>query len=149
MSEPAVYLAFDFGTKKIGVAVGQDLTRNARPLTTLTSRNGNPDWPRLDQLIRQWAPRAVVVGLPLAQGESTTMSERARRFGQSLSSRYNLPVYWVDETLTSVAAQQRLAAEEPGRRRRQQQRDQLAACMILETFFNLPPDHADGTAARR
>ena len=141
MSRPAIYLAFDFGTRKIGVAVGQDLTRSARPLTTVVAANGKPDWDRVSQLIEQWSPTGLVVGLPLSAGADTASSHRARRFGQTLGSRYNLPVYWIDETLTSESANQALAAQSSVSRRRR--RDQVAACLILETFFNhqRPSEH--------
>ena len=134
MNRPEIYLAFDYGTRKIGVAVGQDLTRSARPLATITAVAGSPDWERLSQLLEQWSPAALVVGLPLAGGEETEASRGARRFGRTLASRYNLPVHWIDETLTSESAQQALAGQSAKTRR--QHRDQVAACLIMETFFN-------------
>lgn len=147
MSLPAIYLAFDFGTSKIGVAVGQDVTRSARPLVTVTAVDGSPDWERLSQVVQQWSPAALVVGLPLADGEETAASRRARRFGQTLASRYNLRVHWIDETLTSESANQALAGQSA--RQRHQRRDQVAACLIMETFFNQqrpgePDDLANG-----
>ena len=137
MSRPAIYLAFDYGTRKIGVAVGQDLTRSARPLATVNALGGGPDWERLSLLVEKWSPAALVVGLPLAGREETAASRAARRFGQTLASRYNLPVHWIDETLTSESANQALAGQSA--KNRQQRRDQVAACLILETFFNHRP----------
>jgi putative Holliday junction resolvase len=147
LSRPAIYLAFDFGTKKIGVAVGQDLTRSARPLATVEAVDGRPDWDRISRLIEQWSPTGLVVGLPLSAGAATAASRRAGRFGQTLGNRYNLPVHWIDETLTTESANEALAGQPA--RSRQRRRDQVAASLILETFFyqqrpREPDHHTDG-----
>ena len=113
--------------------MGQDLTRTATDLDTLRAKDDKPPWDRIDTHINTWRPSALVVGLPLdAEGRETQMSARTRKFGQRLKDRYNLPVYWVNEYLTSDRAQRELSAQ-PGKTNRK--RDQVAARLILETFF--------------
>jgi putative Holliday junction resolvase len=133
----AYYLGLDYGTKKIGVAVGQSLTGGARALATINARDGEPDWTQLNGLIDTWQPVALVVGVPLAaDGAATEMSEASRQFGQRLAHRYNLPIHYIDERLTSRAATEELLAEGATVKRQEQQRDQIAARLILQTFFN-------------
>jgi putative Holliday junction resolvase len=97
-------LAFDFGLKHLGVAVGQTVTRTASPLTTLRARQGIPDWQELTRLVDEWSPQLLVVGLPLnMDGTESEMAGRARAFAAKLGSRSNLPVVMVDERLTSYA----------------------------------------------
>jgi putative holliday junction resolvase len=98
-------LAFDYGTQRIGVAIGQEITATARVLTTLKARNGIPDWQQVSQLITTWQPQLLVIGLPLTmEGEEQPITLAARRFGNRLAGRYNLPVIAVDERLTSQEA---------------------------------------------
>jgi putative Holliday junction resolvase len=100
-------LAFDFGLRHIGVAVGQHITRSASPLTTVRARDGSPDWAAIDALIREWHPAQLLVGLPLNMDASESdMSRLARRFAERLGARARLPVALVDERLTSVAARE-------------------------------------------
>ena len=109
---PRILLGFDFGTKRIGVAVGQELTRSARALETLKSRDGGPDWAGISRLIEQWQPAALVLGLPLnLDGSDHEITRLARRFGNRLRGRYNLPVYTIDERLSSAEAEALLAQQ--------------------------------------
>lgn len=128
-------LGFDFGPRKIGIAVGQTITRSATPLTTLRSRDAQPDWARIQGLIRDWQPSALVVGLPFNMDDTEASgSEQARRFAEQLQARFALPVYLVDERLTSREARRQLAERE----RRPPTReavDALAAALILETWL--------------
>lgn len=95
-------LAFDYGTRHIGVAVGQTVTSTATPLTTLKAREGRPDWTDVDALVAEWRPFQLIVGLPLNMDDSESdMSEAARRFGTGLAERTGIPVAMVDERLTS------------------------------------------------
>ena len=128
MSGPApTYLAFDFGTRRIGVAVGQAITGTASPLAELPARDGTPSWEEVEGLLAAWRPAALVVGLPLdAQGRETPLARRARRFGNRLRGRYNLPVYFVDERLSSREAEARGGGRKV---------DALAAAVILETWL--------------
>ncbi|MEN8107866.1 MAG: Holliday junction resolvase RuvX [Pseudomonadota bacterium] len=98
-------LGFDFGRQRIGVATGQTITGTASALETLQSRNDQPDWNAISTLIRTWQPAALVVGLPLhADGSDSAMTGAARRFIRQLEGRYRLPVYGMDERLSSRAA---------------------------------------------
>ena len=98
-------LGFDFGTRNIGVAVGQVITRTATALPQLKARDGIPDWSQLAALIEEWQPDGVVVGIPLnMDGTESPMSQRARKFGKRLHGRYNLPFFPADERLSSFEA---------------------------------------------
>lgn len=130
---PRTLLAFDFGEKRIGVAVGQELTQTATALTTLKSLSG-PPWDKITELMQQWSPQALVVGLPLNDdGSEHAVSRAAKRFGNQLQGRYNLPVFWVDERLTSYEAQHILGGRKA--RVKKQDVDKLAAQLILQTWF--------------
>jgi len=98
-------LGFDYGDKKIGVAVGQELTASAHPLTTLYALSGQPDWEAISHLISHWRADALIVGLPLNLDDSEQrISKAARRFANRLWGRYQLPVYLADERLSSRGA---------------------------------------------
>ena len=130
---PRTLLGFDFGTKRIGVAVGQELTRTATALTTLNSPDGGPDWAGISRLIEEWQPAALVVGLPLnLDGSESESSRLARRFGNRLTGRYNLPVFTADERLSSTEAEAILA--EQGRFEKADI-DKLAAQLILQSWL--------------
>ncbi|MDJ0861433.1 MAG: Holliday junction resolvase RuvX [Gammaproteobacteria bacterium] len=130
---PAVLLAFDFGAKRIGVAVGQSVTASARPLRTVRVSGRRPDWAAITDLVRTWQPTCLVVGLPLnMDGTEQETTHYARRFGRQLEARYHLPVHWVDERLSSVEAQNRLRTQG----RPDDEVDPVAAQLILETWFS-------------
>jgi len=128
-------LAFDYGLRHIGVAVGQTVTGTATPLTTVTARDGRPDWTAIDKLVSEWRPAAVIVGLPLNMDDSESpMSERVRRFARQLGQRMRVPVRLVDERLTSYAAR---GAETS-------QSHAHAAALIAETWLNERRDASGG-----
>jgi putative Holliday junction resolvase len=135
---PGYILAFDFGLRRIGVAVGQSTTRTASGLQ-IVANGREPDWAVIDRLVRDWRPQALLVGLPLGpEGEETDMSRAARRFGKTLHGRYELPVEFADERLTSQAAQARftqLRAEGGLRRKHADQLDAISAQIILENWL--------------
>lgn len=136
----ATYLGFDYGVKYIGVAVGSRYSRRAEPLTTLRGSAKNPDWVGLSKLIHQWRPDALVVGLPLnMDGSDNPMTQAARRFGEHLKDRYNLPVHMVDERLSTLAARDILNEAGVPMRRHKKQLDKVAAQTILQTFLNELP----------
>lgn len=135
----AVYLAFDFGLKRIGMAVGDDLTRLARPLPAIANSR-EPDWTALGRAVTDWRPAALVVGLPVnLDGEDQPITAPARAFAAELGRRYRTPVYLVDERLTSRAADDEIrAARADGRKSKKTQkgdRDGVAARLILEQFL--------------
>lgn len=136
----ATLLGFDYGRRRIGIAVGETITGAARPLTTLDCpAEGRPDWDRIERLISEWQPAAVVVGRPEhADGTSNAVTRGAERFARQLQGRFGLTVHLVDERLSSRAAEERLA--ETGRRRNRGRGpdpaiDMMAACIILETWL--------------
>ena len=97
----ATLLGFDYGTAKIGIAVGQSITGTATPLITLRAVRQHPDWQRIGDLILSWQPSALVVGLPCdIDGSETELSGSAKRFARRLEGRYHLPVHMIDERLT-------------------------------------------------
>jgi len=98
-------LGFDFGSRRIGVAVGQRITGTASALTTLAARDGQPDWDQVSKLLETWQPQALVVGQPLQlDGSRSDITEAAERFARRLEGRFRLPVYLCDERLSSHAA---------------------------------------------
>lgn len=121
-------MGFDFGSKKIGVAVGQSVTGTATPVGIVKAREGKPDWAQLDRLVREWEPVLMVVGLPLNMDDTMSeMGEAASRFGRRLNGRYHLQVEMVDERLSTFEARGMSENE---------QVDAIAAKLILETFLN-------------
>ncbi|MFN3414804.1 MAG: Holliday junction resolvase RuvX [Caldimonas sp.] len=126
MPEPAQrLLAFDFGTKRVGVASGNTLLGTAQPLGTVTAQ-GQARFDALGRLIREWQPQALVVGVPFhPDGAEHENTRRARRFARQLHGRFGLPVHEVDERYTTTEA---LAA---GAR----DADAAAACLILEQYL--------------
>jgi putative Holliday junction resolvase len=131
-------LAFDFGLRRIGVAVGQATTRTASALETVA--NGRePDWPAIDRLVKEWRPQLLLVGLPLGtEGEETDMSRNARKFGAALNARCEIDVDFADERLTSRAAEARFAelrAAGGARKKHADQLDAISAQIILENWL--------------
>jgi len=131
--KPRTLLGFDFGTKRIGIAVGQELTRTATALVTLDSPDGGPDWVGISRLIEEWRPDALVVGLPLnLDGSESETARLAQRFGNRLAGRYNLPVFTADERFSSSEAEALLAAQG---RFDKADIDKLAAQLILQGWL--------------
>jgi len=131
-------IAFDFGHRRIGVAVGQTLTGSATPITVVPVAN-KPDWQAIAVILKEWKPAAIVVGLPLAEdGGETDMSKGARRFGRQLHGRFGIPVLYEDERLTSFGAEERFVdARARGEMRRKDAafKDAIAAQIILENWL--------------
>ncbi|MET1080426.1 MAG: Holliday junction resolvase RuvX [Pseudomonas sp.] len=136
MASPRLLLGFDYGTKQIGVAVGQAITRQARELCVLKAQNGIPDWAQIEALLREWKPDALVVGMPLnMDGSPSEMSVRAEKFARRLNGRFNLPVHSHDERLTTYAAKgERLAQGQRGSYR-DHPVDALAAALLLQGWL--------------
>ncbi|NOX91756.1 MAG: Holliday junction resolvase RuvX [Gammaproteobacteria bacterium] len=127
-------LGFDYGLKRIGVAVGQELTGTASALVTVRANDGKPDWDAISKLVGQWQPDEVVVGLPLnMDGSFHDLSYRAQRFGNQLHGRYNLPVHFMDERLSSLDAERELNSR--SRKVQAADIDKVAAKIILESWL--------------
>lgn len=133
-------LGFDYGTAKIGIAVGQSITGTATPLITLRAVRQHPDWLRIGELIATWQPSELVVGLPCdLDGSETEIAAPAKRFARQLEGRYRLPVHMIDERLTSMEARRRLQR----RPKSFEELDAVAAGVILETWFSVVSAGAD------
>lgn len=133
---PQTILAFDFGTRNIGVAVGQTLTRTADELPPLPARDGIPDWDSIGRLLSEWQPQLLVVGLPLnMDGSPSELSARAKKFGNRLHGRFGLQVEMMDERLSTFSAK----GEALNRGHRGDYAsnpvDSIAARLILESWF--------------
>ncbi|MCY4450381.1 MAG: Holliday junction resolvase RuvX [Immundisolibacterales bacterium] len=140
MSDGETFLAFDYGERRIGVAVGQSVTGTASPLVTVGVREGEPDWGRIAGIVEEWKPDGLVVGEPLhLDGSPQPMTRRARRFQHALRSRFALPVHAADERLSTIEARAELAARGAFRgseaRRRLVMDHPVAARIILEAWL--------------
>ena len=121
-------LCFDFGNKRIGTAVGQTITGTATPLEIIHCDNNQPDWKKIEQLIRDWQPDAIVVGVPLnMDGSIQEITDSAARFSRQLEGRFQLPVFGMDERLSTYEAKKRLGSTYDV--------DSVAAQAILETWL--------------
>jgi putative holliday junction resolvase len=130
-------LAFDFGTRRIGVAVGEMMLGVARPLTTITAEASDARFTAIGKLIKEWQPTSLVVGLPLSlNGEANEMTDRCRRFARQLEGRYRLPVVLVDERLTSTSADEQLRESGRNWRERKTVLDAEAAAILLQDHFD-------------
>jgi len=147
----STFLAFDYSQNKIGIAVGQRLTGTASSLTTVICHHKKVDWNAIDQLLEQWHPVALIIGLPLTMtGEEQETTESVKIFGNQLNERYNLPIHYMDERLTSREASSLLGYEgitsprrqsKPGKKVKKHKQyghdiDQLAAQLILQSWLN-------------
>ncbi|ANY14849.1 Holliday junction resolvase RuvX [Bordetella pseudohinzii] len=125
-------LAFDFGEKKIGIAIGNTLTRQARPLEIIFSERRDERFGRIGQLLQEWQPQRVVVGLALAaDGGEQPATQRCRRFANQLHGRFGLDVELVDERGSSMEAQAQLGSHAPD--------DAMAAAIILQRYLDRLP----------
>ena len=121
-------ICFDYGVKRIGTASGQAITRTATPLGIISCHHEKPDWQAIEQIIKDWAPDALVVGVPNnMDGSHQDMTQKASRFIRQLEGRFKLPVYSVDERLSTFEARDRSGATRGI--------DAIAAQAILETWF--------------
>lgn len=140
-------LGFDFGLRRIGVAVGQTATNTASSLETI-GHGREPDWIAIARLVKEWKPAVLLVGLPLGRdGEETEMSKSARRFGAALQERFSLQVAFSDERLSSRAAGERFAelrASGSLRRKDAKQLDAMAAQIILENWLQSHQEETSG-----
>lgn len=131
-----VYLGFDFGYKRIGVAVGQRLTGSASPLITLEAKQGVPHWDVVQKLLNEWRPLALIVGLPTCIDDTELYTTAAARgFARQLRKRFSLPVHLVDERLSTVEARSHLFEKGGYRKIKNTEIDTIAACIILEQWL--------------
>lgn len=126
-----IVLAFDFGARRIGVAIGNSLTREARPLTTIAAVENDVRWNAVEAVIEQWLPTQLVVGVPrYPDGAANPMTARCERFARQLEGRFGLPVARVDERYSSAVVE------------RADDIDAAAAAVILQQWFDSGADDA-------
>ncbi|HET6436173.1 MAG TPA: Holliday junction resolvase RuvX [Xanthomonadaceae bacterium] len=144
MPRDGTVLGFDVGARRIGVAVGSAFGHGARALAVVDVREGQPDWPLVDRLQREWRPHGFVVGDPMTlDGGDQPIRRFAHAFARQLRERYRLPVALVDERSSSIEAAQRFAADRAeGRRKRRDAAvlDAVAAAVIVERWLAAPQD---------
>lgn len=133
-SQDGVFLAFDIGLKRTGVASGHSFTKSARPAGQLLVKNGRFNWVDVDKLLQEWSPTTLVIGDP--QTSDPVLKKVINRFKSHIQQQHKLPIIEVDERLTSSAANLEIAEHGFSIERKIELRDQIAACLILETHFN-------------
>ena len=137
MSEdsPRVIMAFDFGNKNIGIAIGQEITRTASTFYSISANNGQPDWLELDMIINEWNPNLFVVGDPLnMDGTRSRIQDSCDKFSNALHKRYDIDIERTDERLTSREARDRIENIQMGIRD-SKNKHSISAQIILEDWF--------------
>ena len=133
MSQPRTLLAFDFGLRRIGVALGNTLTASARPLETIDADSNDVRFAKIADFIREWSPDGLIVGRPLdTEGRATDITARAERFGRQLQGRTGLPVKFADERYSSAVAEDALKVGRAGKHKI----DAAAAAVILQAWLD-------------
>lgn len=128
MSEPITVMAFDYGTRRVGVAVGNSVSRSGQALKTIATPNIKELFQQIEGLLKEWAPNQLIVGLPMhPDGTAHEMTAKAKRFGNQLNGRFGLPVAWVDERYTSAVLE--------GKPEMRDNLDAQSAALILEQYF--------------
>lgn len=133
-------LGFDYGTRHIGIAVGNLQLGTARPLTVVINRNGTPDWDSICEEVKQWQPSNLVVGWPLTEdGREQPLCDHVKGFVKRLGRNFELPVHLSDERFSSIAAQEKIREmRQSGQRTKRSQHtdiDSISAAIILENWF--------------
>lgn len=135
--EIKVLLGFDFGMQRIGVAVGQRMTRSANPIAVLKARDGVPNWQHIQDLIDTWHAEGLVIGIPYnMDGSEQPLTQAARKFANKLQGRFHLPVFTTDERLTTIEAKRHLSDTNQQKRISFSQLDSYAAKLILEQWLH-------------
>ena len=142
MTSQNVIMGFDYGTRKIGIAVGQLITKTANPIAIISARDGIPDWSEIEKLILEWQPAQLVIGLPLNMDETESeMSRRSLKFARRLTGRFNIPHHTIDERLTSREARSIHESHSSNQRgtagHSRDEIDDIAAQIILESWLKL------------
>ena len=128
LKKPMTILAFDYGTRRVGVAVGNTETKASQALKTISAANADGLFREVESLLKEWQPDQIVVGLPThPDGAEHEMTARAKRFGNQVNGRFNLPVTWVDERYTSAVLE--------GDPQMHDNLDAHSAALILEQYF--------------
>ena len=128
MPKPLTVMSFDFGTRRVGVAVGNSMTQSGQALKTIAAPSNDALFQAIESLLKEWQPDQIVVGRPVhPDGVSHEMTAKATRFGNQLHGRFHLPVHWVDERYTSVVLESNSEMQD--------NLDAHSAVLILEQYF--------------
>ena len=136
-----VYIAFDYGLKKTGVAIAQSITKTASPLLSLKMNNGEPDWEDIDSIFENFKPNCAIFGLPTTQiNESNSLAKRINNFSSKIEKRYEISIEFINEHLTSKIAKDKLKEQRQEgillRQIKKGQIDSMAAAIILQEWMN-------------
>lgn len=135
VDKSSTVIAFDFGMRSIGIAVGQAITHTASPLQAIKAIDGIPNWDELSKLIDDWEPNALLVGLPLnMDGTEQDITASVKRFVGRLKHKYNLPVFLHDERLSTVDAKAKLFELGGYKKLSKEKVDSVSACLIYESW---------------
>lgn len=133
---PTSLLGFDFGTKSIGVATGQMITATAQPLAAIKANDGIPNWETVENVLKEWKPDIVVVGLPLnMDGTEQPITQRAKKFGNRLSGRFGVKTVFQDERLTTASAKEFIFERGGYKALEKGKIDSVSAALILESWM--------------
>ena len=139
LSQPQLILAFDFGTQKMGMAVGSSLIESASPLSLFPMKDGIPNWEALLEIVKQHQPNLFLVGLPLNMDDSESeLSARARKFARRLRHQTNIETLMVDERLTTREARDELDHYQAQGRAKNLAADSVAAALFIESWYRNP-----------
>ena len=139
LSQPQLIMAFDFGTQKMGMAVGQSLIESANPLALFPMKDGIPNWDELLKIVKQYQPSLFLVGLPLNMDDSESeLSARSRKFARRLRHRTNIETLMVDERLTTREARDELGHYQAQGRAKKLSADSVAAALFIESWYRNP-----------
>ena len=126
-------MAFDYGERRIGVAIGQTVSRTATPIALVEAIGNKPNWPKIEQLVAEWSPDAFVIGFPAtADGSETPFHRGLRRFATTIGQKFRKPIHYTDERLSSYMARD-IAPR--SKKNTKQRIDAHAAQVILETWL--------------
>lgn len=139
LSQPQLILAFDFGTQKMGMAVGSSLIDSATPLSLFPMKDGIPNWDELLKIVKQHQPNLFLVGLPLNMDDTESeLSTRARKFARRLRHQTNIETLMVDERLTTREARDELEHYQAQGRAKKLAADSVAAALFIESWYRNP-----------
>ena len=139
LSPPQLIMAFDFGTQKMGMAVGQSLIESANPLGLFPMKDGIPNWDELLKIVKQYQPTLFLVGLPLNMDDSESeLSARSRKFARRLRHQTNIETLMVDERLTTREARDELDHYHAQGRAKKLAADSIAAALFIESWYRNP-----------
>ncbi|ENX10667.1 Holliday junction resolvase RuvX [Acinetobacter variabilis] len=139
VNAPNTIIAFDFGTQKMGMAVGQSLIESANPLPLFPMKDGIPNWDELLKIVKSYQPGLFLVGLPLNMDDSESeLSTRARKFARRLRHQTNIETLMVDERLTTREARDELDHYQAQGRGKKLSADSIAAALLIESWYRHP-----------